>query len=489
MQSIWQKDTDLPSREPLKGAIQTDIAVIGAGLTGILTATLLAEKGARVVVLERGTTAGGVTAKTTAKITIQHRLIYDTLIKQMGEDKASLYAKANKQALDRYETMIKEREIDCGFEKMPAYIYSLQDIDKLEKEAAACRSLGIAHLLTDSIELPLKIKGALVYPDQAQFHPLKFIKALADKLTIYENTRVRYIDDRVVHCDNGRVTARAIVMATHYPLQNFPGFYFLRMHQERSYALALENAQTLHGMYIDENTNGLSFRGYGDTLILGGGAHRTGVWNEDKSGYAPLRSQAKQLYPESRETAAWSTQDCVTVDSVPFIGRYSPSTPRLYVATGYKKWGMTNAMVAATLLSDRLLGKRNPFSPVFTPRRFTVAGIPKLAVEGGYAIAGQVSKALHHPFSTLEDLKRGEGGIVQYKGYRVGAYKDNDGQVYLVTTRCPHLGCELKWNPDEKSWDCPCHGSRFDYKGRWLNEPATCSLRLKILREKDFRKS
>lgn len=481
MRSLWQADCSFPERESLRGQTSADVAVVGAGLTGVLTAYLLQQRGLNVVVLERNRVGEGETGGTTAKITAQHGLIYDKLINQYGDEIAWQYALANSRAISQYQTLIEELNIDCNFKRCPAYIYSRGDTEKLEKEADAAARLGIPSFMTDHTELPFKLRGALCFPDQAHFHPLLFLRTLAQDLKIYENTRVRTVEDRTVYYDGGRLTAKWVVIATHFPIINFPGFYFIRMHQSRSYVIGLQKIPEMNGMYLDVRNNGLSFRSEGDTLLLGGVGHRTGknpaALSDAPGSYEILRHAAGRLYPNAQVCYQWSAQDCMTSDAVPYIGRYSKSNPRMLAATGFNKWGMTSAMVSATLLADRIMGVRNECAPAFSPRRYSPKSIAINVVDDGLqSTIGLLSQAFHFPITTLDELRRGTGGIIEYRNKKYGAYKSKKGEIFLVSTRCPHLGCELKWNPDEKTWDCPCHGSRFDIRGRWISSPAVNDL-------------
>lgn len=472
MESIWSKTTELHPRKPLPGSMQTETAVIGGGLAGLLTAYFLQQRGVKTIVLEASRIGSGQTKNTTAKITSQHGLIYHKLLQTLGEEPARQYAQANQQAIDAYRSLIREKKIDCQFEECPAYLYSTVEAEPLEQEAEAARLFDIDARFTTRTSLPFSVAGAVRFSGQAQFHPLAFLQEIADELEIYEETRVTKVEDDRIFTDRGTVTARNIVFATHYPFLNFPGYYFLRQHQERSYVLALENAMKLDGMYLGIDENGLSFRNSGKYLLLGGGSHRTG---ENRTGgkYEMLRRYAEQFWPESREAAYWSAQDCMTLDGVPYIGQFSVSTPHWFVATGFQKWGMTTSMAAAQLLTDLITGVENPCEEVFSPLRFTPAASAKTFLqEGLHAVRDLSRQAFAPPRAEIDALPTGHGGVVSCEGEKVGVYKDEQGEVYMVSTRCPHLGCQLEWNPDEKSWDCPCHGSRFDYRGNLIDNPA-----------------
>lgn len=474
MESIWSKTVKIQERPKLQGDLTVEAAVIGGGLVGILTAYFLKQRNVNTVVLEAAGIGSGQTQNTTAKITSQHDVIYTKLLKAFGEEKARQYAQANERAVRDYRRIINEQNIDCSFQEHPAYLYAqnLQDAQTLEAEAAAAKDLGIKAEFVTQIELPFSVTGAVKFDQQAQLHPLAFLQAIARDVNIFERTRVIDVDANRVLTDHGTVTARHIVFATHFPFLNAPGFYFARMHQERSYVLALEHGAELPGMYLGVGAEGLSLRSFGSALLLGGGGHRTGE-NSAGGKYLFLREQAHQIYPESKEIGHWSAQDCMTLDGVPYIGQFSASTPHWYVATGFGKWGMTSSMVAATLIADKITGVENPCAEVFSPLRFTPsASMSAFVTDMGQAVKGISKQVFSLPRADIEALPPGHGGVVECDGEKVGVYKDEGEHIFIVSTRCPHLGCQLEWNPDEKSWDCPCHGSRFDYKGNLLDNPA-----------------
>ncbi|HII4508317.1 TPA: FAD-dependent oxidoreductase [Clostridium perfringens] len=456
--------------------MKTDVLVIGAGIAGVLTAYMLKQKGRDVVLIDAAEIASGNTKNTTAKITSQHDLIYSKLIAEFGEEKARQYAKANELAIKKYKEIIEDKRIECDFEEKPAYVYSLNEVDVLKEEVEATKNLGIDAEFVQEANLPFKINGAVKFNNQAQFNPLKFLKGISNELVIYENTRALEIKENLVVTSGGNITANNIVVATHYPIMNAPGYYFMKMHQERSYVLALENTSEIDGMYIDLNKEGYSFRTYNNLLLLGGISHRTGE-NEEGGSYDELRKVAKRLYPKAKEKYYWSAQDCMTIDGIPYIGRYSSETPNIYVATGFNKWGMTSSMVSAMIISDMILEKENDFSEIFSPRRFDLSlSINNIANDLIETAKNFIAQKVYIPSSEIEHIKNGHGGIIEYNGEKVGVYKNKEGKEFFVSTKCTHLGCQLSWNSDELTWDCPCHGSRFDYKGRLIGSPATKDL-------------
>lgn len=478
MESVWKQEVQIREHPRLRGDLEVEAVVIGGGLAGILTAYFLQRRNVKTVVMEAARIGSGQTQNTTAKITAQHNLIYHKLIRAFGEEKARQYAEANQRAIGEYRRLVGELGIDCALEDRPAYLYCREEehVHLLEEETDAAKRLGIHAELTLHTTLPFSVAGAVKFHDQAQFQPLRFLQALAKCLTIYEQTRVITVEDQRVITDSGTVKAKHIIFATHFPFLNHPGYYFARMHQERSYVLALEKAAQLDGMYLGIDGDKLSFRNYGNYLLLGGGGHRTGE-NSAGGQYAHLREWAAQFYTGSTEVAHWSAQDCMTLDGVPYIGQFAASQPHWYVATGFGKWGMTSSMVSAALISDQVAGIQHPCAEVFSPLRFTVtASMKTLLTEMGQAVKGIGRRVFTLPDTDVQALPVGHGGVVDSQGEKVGVYKDEQGKIHVVSTRCPHLGCQLEWNPDEKSWDCPCHGSRFDYHGDLLNNPAQTPL-------------
>ena len=431
MDSIWTETSEMPHFDSLKGHIKADVLIIGGGIAGLLTASRLAGQGVKCVLAERERICGGITKNTTAKITVQHGLIYHSLTVRYGPETARMYLDANRWALEEYRRMC--REIPCDFEEKDSFVYSVKDRKKLEKELAAMERLGCHGEFADERPLPFSTAGAIRLEKQAQFHPLKFLSAVVKNLEIYENTPVREMEKQKAVTENGSITADKIIAATHFPFLNKHGSYFLKLYQHRSYVIALEGGPDVEGMYVDEDKKGLSFRNAGNLLLLGGGGCRTG---KKGGGWCELERQASVWYPQARLHGRWAAQDCMSLDKVPYIGQYSRNTPGFYVASGFNKWGMTSAMAASGLLTDLVLGKENPWAAAFSPSRTMLH--PQLAVNGLEAAANLLT---------------------------------------ISPKRCPHLGCALKWNPMEHSWDCPCHGSRFREDGKLLDNPAQGDLK------------
>lgn len=480
-ESIWQQTTNIPMRPELPGKISTDIAVIGGGLAGILTAHFLEQSGRQCVVLEADRIGSGQTGHTTAKVTSQHGLIYQKLMHCAGKKQAEQYARINQEAIERYKILIEKYHIDCDWEECPACLYTKDNARALRDEYHAAKELGLPVELKKETELPFEVEEALYCNGQACFHPLKFLQVMAEGLRIYEKTKVLQVKPHILTTSRGTVEAEKIVFACHYPFVNRPGYYFLRMHQDRSYVLALKGAQTLHGMYLGIDREGLSFRPAGEMLLLGGENHRTGE-NPRGGQYEYLLHQAELCWPgkcwrENENAVPWSAQDCMTLDGIPYIGQFGRKTEDWFVATGFGKWGMTSSMAAAILLTDLICGRENPCAEVYSPERIHAAVSAKpFLTEGMYAAVNLLRQKLIPPKEKLEQIRPGHGGVVEYNGEKAGVYKAEDGEVFAVSVKCPHMGCQLVWNPDEKSWDCPCHGSRFDYRGRLIDGPAQTTL-------------
>ena len=472
MASIWSETCTLSPRPELAGEQETDTVVIGGGMAGILTAWMLKQKGVDTLVLEADRLGSGQTRNTTAKVTAQHGMIYERLIREKGEDLARQYASANQRAVEEYRRIGTDLHVACEWNDCPAYLYSTVAEAPLRSEAQAAAQLGLKAAFTTQTELPFPVTGAVRMEDQGRFHPLKFLGALAEELTIYEHSRVTALEPSEVRTARGRVKARRVVVATHYPFVNAPGYYFMRMHQERSYVVAMRGADKLEGLYYGVDADGVSLRQSGELVLVGGENHRTGE-NQAGGRYRVLGESARKLWPGAEQVCHWSAQDCMPLDGVPYIGQYAPSVPEWYVCTGFQKWGMSTAMVSALVLSGLIAGEPDPDGEVFSPRRLALSpSAANLWEDGKQAVKGLCRELFAPGRAEAERLPAGHGGVVNLDGKKVGIYKDDDGEIFVVSTRCPHLGCQLEWNPDEKSWDCPCHGSRFDYKGQLICGPA-----------------
>ena len=430
MDSIWSEVSKNDGFPQLRGNLKTDVVIVGGGLAGVLCLKELTDRGVDCILLEAKSIGSGITKNTTAKITFQHGLIYDKLIKNVGLEKAKQYLTANKNALEKFKKTAEE--FPCDFEEKDAFVYSATDRIKIENEIKAYEKLGISAEFVSSIPLPVECIGALKVKNQAQFNPLEFLFSVAKGLRIYENTKVlEFMPEKVV-CSGGTVTAKRIIVATHFPIINKHGGYSLKLYQDRSYVIAVKNGPDVKGMYLEDQGNSFSFRNYKNYLLIGSGSHRTG---KKSVGYKTSEDFCKKNFPDARIEYRFATQDCMSLDGIPYIGEYSKGSENLYVATGFNKWGMTSSMVCADILSDIITGVKNPYTDVFSPSR----------------------SSLH--LKLFENIFHSVVGLIT-----------------PTAPRCPHMGCALKYNKEEHSWDCPCHGSRFTQKGELIDNPATDDL-------------
>lgn len=426
MVTLWQDNSKVPHFEELTKDIRVDILIIGGGLCGIMCARLFDNAGIDYALVESGRILSGVTTGTTAKVTAQHGLIYNKIAVKYGGDFAKKYLTANLAAVDEIRKL--SRNIDCDFKDVTSYVYSIDNLRKLTDEVNTLQNIGYNTEFQKNIDLPFKTCGAVKFENQGQFNPLKFGAGIARNLKIYENTKVISMDKSCVHTKNGKITADKIIVATHFPIFDAHGFYFMKMYQSRAYSIVYENAPDVNGIYVDEYDKGFSFRNYKNMLIICGGDHRTGK----KGGcYNQIDAFKQQYYPNAVEKYRYATQDCMSLDGIPYIGLYSRSTPNLYVATGFNKWGMTNSAVAAHILFETISNGKSEFNELYNPRRSMLSR--QLLVNAAVSVS---------------DL------------------------LFPTVKRCSHLGCALKWNDAEKTWDCPCHGSRFGQDGQVLDNPA-----------------
>lgn len=495
-ESFWiDTGPTLPPRPRLEGDVAAEVAVLGGGIAGVTTALLLAEAGTGVVLLEAGRLGGGVTGHTTAKVTSQHGMIYSRLRSRFGPEVAQAYGRANEAALAWVAERVERHGIACDFRRQAAYLYGSDGSvrGKLEEEAEAAIAAGLPASLVEEVPLPYPVEAAVRFDDQAEFHVRKYLPALAERLEaaggrIFEQTRALGVDAGspcAVSTTAGRLTAERVVVATHYPFLD-RSLAFARVHSHRSYVIACEvEGAPPPGMHISADSPTRSIRAAPldgrEILLVGGEGHKAGEGGDTEERYRRLEEFGRRHWKVRSLDYRWSTQDNTTIDGIPYIGRLTPRSDRIFMATGFAKWGMTGGTVAGLLLSDLLLGRDNPWAPTFDPnRRPPLAGGLKLLEEnarvGFHFFGDRLRKRGTRP---IEDLAPGEGDIVRHEGEKVAGHRRDDGTLVAVSSRCTHLGCQLNWNSAERSWDCPCHGSRFTPEGKILQGPAVRELERK----------
>lgn len=494
MSSFWIDSTKNQVNFPfLESNLNADVCIIGAGIFGLSTAYLLSKQGFNVVVLEKDFIGSKVSGHTTAKITSQHGLIYRHLIDDYGKDFAKSYLEANIIAIGDIYDIIEDENIDCEFVRQNSYVYgnTLEETIKIKSEVDAVNSLGFNAYFTNDLKVPFSYDSAIEFRDQAQFHPRKYMIGLCNAIVknggkIFENSTVYDVkkdgNDYLVKLNNSVVNCKYVVLASHYPFINIPGFYFTKMYQDTSYVIAIETESNLFdGMYISSSNPVFSFRTMQDgnkkLLLIGGASHKTGENVDFQSTYGVLEAKAKELYPDFKVKYRWNTRDCITLDKIPYIGNFSNIMPNVFVGTGFNKWGMTSSNVAANIVTDKILGKENKFENIFSATRMHPI---KNRWEMKNIIKQSASSLLFEKLKSFPNqilsIENDNGKIIEIKGDKIGVYKDSDGNIFAVNPICTHLGCLLSWNNVDKTWDCPCHGSRFNFKGKNIYDPAIKSL-------------
>ncbi len=494
MDSIWLNDNlFLNSKENFKNLeydLTTDVCIVGAGIFGLTCGYYLAKQGLNVVILEKeADIASKTSGHTTAKITSQHNLIYKYLIDSVGMEQAKQYLCANQEAIENIANIIKAENIDCNFERQDSYVYTLNEneLEKIKLENEAVNSLGFNSEFVTSTPLPFDVLGAIKFPNQAQFNPIKYAYGLANAIIhnsgeIYTDTLVQNIekedDNFITSTITHKVKSKYVILASHYPFIDRLGYYFLKMYQSTSYVIAVDiGSKTFDGMYINSEQPTFSYRFanfQGKKLLLVGGAdHKTGSKIDLSNAYKILEGEVKKYYPDCKVLYKWNTEDCITLDKIPYIGEFSHFMPGMYIGTGFNKWGMTSSNVAANIIVDRILGRKNEYENVFVSTRLHPI---KNNQELGNMIKETANSLVINKFKVPEDdlknIENDTGHVFEYNGEKVGIYKDKDGKIFAVKPICTHLGCLLSWNNLDKTWDCPCHGSRFDYEGHQLYNPA-----------------
>ena len=496
--SYWIASTPETAYPPLEGTVRADVAVVGAGITGITTARLLKQGGATVALVEADGVARGVTGYTTAKLTSGHALVYDDLIGRFGEQEARTYAEANQAAIELIAALVGELGIECDFERTDNYVYAqrAEQRERIEREVDAARRAGLPAELVEETPLPFAVEAAVRLPNQAQFHPRKYLLPLVatipgDGSHVFERTKIVAVEDtgatprcRVVSAERAEVVADHVILATHIPFAD-RGLFFTKVHPSRSYAVAARIAteSAPSGMFINTGTPTRSIRsvaGDGSRLILvGGEGHKPGEDDDTRERYGALEAFLRDEFPAAAAvTHRWSTQDYMSVDRVPYVGRLTRRGDRVLVATGFGKWGLTNGTAAARMLADAVLGSENPWASLYDAKRLDVRASARRFVTENASVARHfVGDRLRlGDRRSASELGPGEGAVLRAGGRLVAVSRTDDGRLVALSPLCTHLRCVVAWNRAERSWDCPCHGSRFSSEGKVIQGPAVDDL-------------
>ncbi|MEN3315611.1 MAG: hypothetical protein V7605_1845 [Acidimicrobiaceae bacterium] len=494
--SLWVATTPASAYQPLPGSLDTDVAVVGAGIVGLTAAALLQQRGRRVVVVEAGRVASGATGYTTAKLSALHGLIYDELARSYGDAAALTYADANLAGIAKVAELVEQYDIDCDLQTRPAFTYTCDPemVDSVRAEVAAARRISLPVSFTTDTDLPFPVDGAIRLDDQAQFHPRKYCLGLASAVAggshegaVYERTRALSVDDdddgrcRLV-TDRGTITADHVIVATQLPFSDKGGF-FARAHPVRSYVLGVRvGGAPPQGMYLAADSPSRSVRSApvegGELVLVGGESHKVGQDDDTTRRYRALEDWARLHFTVEAVDYRWSAQDYMPVDRLPFVGPLAPGSERVLVATGFQKWGMSNGSAAAMMLVDRITGVDNPWAEVFDSNRLNVRqSLADVVKENADVVKRFIGDRLRTTTDrSVDDLAPGDAAVLAMGTERVAAYRDDAGMVHAVSPVCTHLGCTVTWNTAELTWDCPCHGSRFDCDGHVVQGPAVRDL-------------
>jgi len=495
-ESYWMATSPETGFPPLDGDGRVDVTVIGGGIAGITTAFLLKQAGLTVALIESRRIVTGATGYTTAKITSLHRLIYADLIDRFGSRKARQYADANQAGIEKVVSLVREYNIPCSFARKPAYTYadSEESREAVAAEADAARSLGLPATFTEEVPLPGRTYGAVVLDNQAQFHPRNYLLLLAGHLPgegsyVFETTRATGLEEQkdgvTVKTDRGSLTSDYAVLATHYPIYDRHGAYFARMRPSRSYALGIRLGEPFpDGIFINAAGPVHSWRsqpaGEGELVIVTGEVHDTGTVTDTRAHYRALERYARSVYPVRSVDYRWSAQDYITADRVPYIGPIAEGHDRVYVATGFGKWGMAAGTAAGMIITDLIRGRTNPWAEVFEPARFREQPARPGWVQKSLESAGGAIEVDAGRFDReVAAIPAREGRVVEFDGQKVAIYRDGEGRVTTLDPTCMHMACTVAWNNAEETWDCPCHGSRYDAGGRVIESPTVRDLKVK----------
>jgi glycine/D-amino acid oxidase-like deaminating enzyme/nitrite reductase/ring-hydroxylating ferredoxin subunit len=492
--SLWIETTPETTFPSLAGDVSVDVAVVGGGMTGITAATLLKRAGRTVALVESKRVVRGVTGYTTAKVTSSHGVIYQDLVERFDEETARAYGASQEAALAQIARFVEDERIDCEFERTSNYLYAEreEDVETVRREAEAAARLGLPAAFVRETPLPFPVAGAARFENQAQFHPRKYLLHFVDRIPgdgshVFEETRAlraREGDVSRVETDKGVVSARAVVVATSLPFLD-RGFFFAKAHPYRSYVVCpkVDDGNAPPGMYVstERPTHTIRRSAYpgGTVLVIAGEGHKAGQAADSAERYRRLDEWARSRFAVESTEYRWSTQDYYSVDKLPYIGRLTRRSRNVYAATGYRAWGLTNGTLAAMILTDLILGRENPWAEMYDAKRVKPRAGATMFVKENMSAAKHL--LLRRSVTTYKadgsaDIPAGGGAVVKVRGRNVAVYRDEDGKLHALSPICAHLGCIVGWNAAEKTWDCPCHGSRYSREGTVIQGPAVHDL-------------
>lgn len=478
MKSIWEESLKIKDGRELAENITRDIVIVGGGIAGTLAAYMLSTRGKTVTLIEAQNLFNGVTSKTTAHITANQGYIYLDLYNKQSPVAAKLYLQSQFDAIEMYKTIINELKIDCDFLICDDVLFTTEKQKKLKQLYNILDYFGAPVNYCRSENLfGIKTEGSIVMQKQAMFNPIKFLNALPKKYEIFENTRIIDIDlkNKMLFTENHKIKANKIIIATNYPIVNVRGGYFLKLYKSQSYAVYTDSDYNLNALYQSDTDSGFTFRNYNNGVIIGGLDHRTGK-ADNNSKFDRLQNAAKEYFNINKISNFWCANDVITFDGLPIVGKFSNWHKDIYIITGFNKWGMANSMISAALIADTITGAGNKYKNLFSPQRKIFAPFA-LLTNLGTAVFNLIIKPILPVFKSSKNIKTDSGDIVVINGKKVAAYKNQKGELSTCKPYCPHLGCQLNFNDNSKTWDCPCHGSRFDADGKIITAPTVKNMR------------
>lgn len=495
-ESVWKKISKRSKTYPtLSRSLEVDVAIVGGGVTGMTAALFLLNAGKKVAILEAEEIGGVTTGFSTGNLYVAVQPYYQTIIKKWGLDTAKAVSHSRKEAIDWIEKTIHERQIDCAFSRRPWYLFTNDEkkVGQFDEEIKAFKAVHLPLELLDQLPLGLSFKKAAVIPNQARLNPLQYVMSVTDSLAnegclVFENTRVTSVkegDKCLLETSAGHsVTAKKVIIATHTPI----GIHSIHLFSApyRSYVVAARLKQPLSEMHLwdleDPHHSICSHvfsKNEPELLLVSGSHHKVGQEHNALSHYKALEKFIRERFSVEEIIAQWSSQHYQSADELPYIGLANRFSHHTYIATGYFADGLVYGTVAARIVSDLILEKENALSKIYSPSRFTMASTGFLIKENANVMAQYCKDLPKKTFTQFGQIKTGEGKVVELDQEKWGVFKDEQQQLHIVSAVCPHMKCIVNWNNAEKTWDCPCHGSRFTIEGQVIEGPATANLKKK----------